>query len=273
MDNRPIGVFDSGLGGLTTVKKLRERMPSEHIIYFGDTGRVPYGTKGVEIIRRYAAQDCAFLLSQGVKLVVAACGTASSCVTDGMAARLPVPFLRVIDPAARAAVRVSRSGRIGVIGTAATIRSDSYARAIRALRPDAQVFSQACPIFVPLVEFGYAHHPAAHIFAEEYLSNLLPHDIDTLVLGCTHYPLLADTIADIARCPLIDTGEQAALAAEELLREKGLCAEQKQGGVDFYVSDLTDAFEAEASRFLGAPVEGRAGQVDIESVPPVQWSV
>ena len=124
---------------------------------------------------------------------------------------------------------------------------------------------------MPLVECGYAHHPATHAFAEEYLAELLPHDIDTLVLGCTHYPLLADTIADIAHCPLVDTGEQAALAAEALLREKGLCAGQPQGGVDFYVSDLTDTFKEEASRFLGAPVEGHASQVDIESVPPIEW--
>lgn len=271
MDNRPIGVFDSGLGGLTAVKKLRERMPNEKIIYFGDTGRVPYGSKGAEIIRRYAAQDYAFLLSQGVKLILAACGTVSSVVTDEMSDGLPVPLLRVIDPAARAAARISRTGRIGVLGTAATIRSGSYARAIRAVRPDAEVFTKACPIFVPLVECGYAHHPATHAFAEEYLAELLPHDVDTLVLGCTHYPLLADTIADIAHCPLVDTGEQAALAAEALLREKGLCAGQPQGGVDFYVSDLTDTFEEEASRFLGAPVEGRASRVDIESVPPIEW--
>lgn len=271
MDNRPIGVFDSGLGGLTAVKKLQERMPRENIVYFGDTGRVPYGTKGVEILRRYAAQDCAFLLSQNVKLVIAACGTASSCITREMAAQLPVPFLGVIEPAARAAVQTSRSGRIGVLGTSAAIRSGSYTRAIQAIRPDAEVFSQACPLFVSLVEFGYAQHPATHIFAEEYLANLLPHDVDTLVLGCTHYPLLADTIAEIARCPLIDTGEQAALAAEELLREKGLCAEREQGTASFFVSDLTDTFEEEASRFLGAPVGGRASQVDVENIQPVDW--
>ena len=266
LDHRPIGVFDSGLGGLTAVKKLREVMPEESIVYFGDTGRVPYGTKGRETILRYARQDMQFLLSKNVKLLVAACGTVSSMMTDAMAAALPAPFLSVIQPAARRAAACSKTGRIGVLGTAATVRSGSYAAALRSLRPDAEVISAACPMFVPLVENGCCEHPAARLFAAEYVQPLLAAGVDAVILGCTHYPLLLPVLRELfgPDCALIDPGAETALAARDLLTARGMRRLSGQGGISLFVSDLTDSFEPVAARFLQAPVEGRTETVRID---------
>ena len=194
-----IGVFDSGLGGLTAVRELRRILPGEDIVYFGDTGRVPYGTRGRDIIVEYAKQDIAFLLSKGVKAVIAACGTVSSTLPAEVAASLPVPYMGVVESAARAAVLATKTGRIGVIGTPATVASGSYPAAIRRLMPGAAITATACPLFVPLVENGYfgVQNPVTRLVAQDYLKDVKSAGVDTLILGCTHYPLIAPVLADL----------------------------------------------------------------------------
>ena len=202
MDNRPIGVFDSGLGGLTGVRELRKRLPHEEIIYFGDTGRVPYGSRSPETILQYARQDVAFLLSKNVKCIMAACGTVSSTYPAAEAAKLPVPYLGVVDAAAREAAFATRNRRIGVIGTAATIRSRSYEKLLRQLVPGVEITAQACPLFVPLVEAGYVDHSeesrqqVTKLVIAQYLTEVREAGVDTLILGCTHYPLLKTMIGE-----------------------------------------------------------------------------
>ena len=202
MDNRPIGVFDSGLGGLTGVKELRKRLPHENIVYFGDTGRVPYGSRSPETILQYARQDIAFLLSQNVKCIMAACGTVSSTYPAAEAALLPVPYLGVVDAAAREAAFSTRNRRIGVIGTAATIRSRSYETLLRKLVPGVEITARPCPLFVPLVEAGYVDHSAedkqevTRLVIAQYLTEVRDAGVDTLILGCTHYPLIKTMIGE-----------------------------------------------------------------------------
>lgn len=211
----PIGVFDSGLGGLTAVRELRRILPGEDIVYFGDTGRVPYGTRGVDVIVRYAKQDIAFLLEQNVKYVMAACGTVSSTLPEAYTRTLPVPYTGVVQSAAAAAVRATRTGLIGVIGTPATVKSGSYNAAIAALMPGARIVATACPLFVPLVENGYfgADNAVTRLVARDYLKDIRAAGVDTLILGCTHYPLIAPIIADLMgpEVALIDPGRETAL--------------------------------------------------------------
>lgn len=269
MDARPIGVFDSGLGGLTAVRQLTAGMPNETIVYFGDTGRVPYGSRSRETIRRYARQDAAFLLSQDVKMIIAACGTVSSVAAD-LGETLPVPFLGVLDPTARAAAAATRSGKIGVIGTTATIRSGSYRRALAALNPSLQVFDTDCPLFVPLVENGFLGEddPIPRLTAERYLAPLIEAGVDTLILGCTHYPLLEPVIRRVMgdTVALIDSGRETALACRRFLLENGLAAPQEQtGSRRFYVSDRTEGFAGIAQLLLGGSLDGTVERIDIES--------
>ena len=222
MDNRPIGVFDSGLGGLTGVRELRRLLPGEDIVYFGDTGRVPYGSRSHETILQYARQDIAFLLSQNVKCIMAACGTVSSTFPAEEAARLPVPYMGVVTSAARQAARATHSRRIGVIGTAATIRSHSYELMLRRLVPGAEITARPCPLFVPLVENGYVDGSApdrqqvARLVIAQYLEEVRAAGVDTLILGCTHYPLIAPAIARVMGpgVSLIDSGREGALLDE-----------------------------------------------------------
>lgn len=273
MDKRPIGVFDSGLGGLTAVRELRRILPHEDIIYFGDTGRVPYGTRGSAVIRQYARQDIAFLLGQGVKLILAACGTVSSTYPPGDAAGLPVPYLGVVEPTAAAAAAASRSGRVGVIGTAATIRSGSYERALHALRPDAQTIARACPLFVPLVENGRVapDDPVSALVAEEYLAPVREARVDALILGCTHYPLLTGVIGR-AMGPgvaLIDSGREAALSVRRRLAADGLLNECG-GSARYYVTDSTDQFSAMAALCLDGGAHGPVEHVPIERIAALQ---
>ena len=194
MDPRPIGVFDSGLGGLTAVRQLRRVLPGEDIVYFGDTGRVPYGSRGRDIIVQYARQDIRFLLQQDVKFIIAACGTVSSTYPPEEAAKLPVPFTGVVGATARAAVDATRNKKVGIIGTAATVRSGSYAAVIRDMMPEVEIFARACPMFVPLVENGYFNdgNPVTKLIIAEYLQELKDAGVDTLILGCTHYPAEKD---------------------------------------------------------------------------------
>ena len=267
MDNRPIGVFDSGLGGLTAVREILHIMPNEDVVYFGDTGRVPYGTRSRDTILRYAAQDIAFLLSKQVKLIIAACGTVSS-VAGELGDSLPVPFTGVLQPTALAASLATRNGRIGVIGTTATIRSGSYRRAIHAINPDHQVFEQDCPMFVPLVENDFFHpdHPVPRLVAERYLEGLRQAGVDTLIMGCTHYPLLRETIQQVMgpQVVLIDSGQETASYAMDLLRKQdALCGDDHTGSCSFYVSDSTEGFSKAASLFLSRDVTENVEYIDI----------
>ena len=269
MDTRPIGVFDSGLGGLTAVRQLRRVLPGEDIIYFGDTGRVPYGSRGREIIRQYARQDIRFLLSHDVKFIIAACGTVSSTYPPEEAARLPVPFTGVVGATARAAVDATRNGKVGIIGTAATVRSGSYAAVIKDMKPETEIVARACPMFVPLVENGYVNdgNPVTKLIIAEYLQEVKDAGVDTLILGCTHYPLLTDIIRDIMgpEVTLVSAGEESAFELKRLLKAGSLRADENQaGGVDFYVSDRPEDFEKIASVFLGEELSHSAERINIE---------
>lgn len=260
MDNRPIGVFDSGLGGLTAVKELERVLPGESLVYFGDTGRVPYGSRSRETVRRYARQDMDFLLGHDVKAVLAACGTVSSTAAD-IGAGLPVPYFDVVGPTVRAAVHESGSGRIGVLGTSATIHSGSYVRAIHDMDPRAKVLSQACPLFVPLTENGFIdpEDELVQIVVERYLGPVREAGVDTLILGCTHYPLLSGAIGRFMGpgVKLINSGREAALALSRELREGDrLCTPGAERRAEFYVSDEPENFAAVAELFLGHGVRG-----------------
>lgn len=266
MDNRPIGVFDSGLGGLTAVKELEKALPGESIVYFGDTGRVPYGSRSRETVRRYARQDMRFLMRHDVKAVLAACGTVSSTAAD-IGRALPVPYFDVVAPTARAAAKAASNKKVGVIGTSTTISSGSYTKALLEADPSLEVFPQPCPLFVHLVESGFVEpgDQVAYLVTERYLSPLREAGISSLILGCTHYPIIRETIqmymgADVA---LIDSGKEAALALAEFLEGHGLlCAPGRERQAEYYVTDAPENFGMIAKRFLGHSVEGR--RIDIE---------
>jgi len=253
LKHRPIGIFDSGLGGLTVVKAIRKELPKEKLVYFGDTARIPYGNKSPETIVRYARQIIRYFQRvQKVKCVVVACNTSSAWALEAVRKEFNLPILGVIEPGAYAAVEVTRNGRIGVIGTEGTIASGAYVRAIHALLPRAKVFSKACPLFVPLVEEGKANGPIAEAVAAEYLRPLLREKIDTLVLGCTHYPLLKRTISKIAgpKVKIVDSADETARSLHRNLAMHGIEL-AGQGGGKFYVSDLSRKFKEQAQRFLG----------------------
>lgn len=259
MDPRPIGVFDSGLGGLTALRELASLLPGEDILYFGDTGRVPYGSRGEAVITRYAQQDAAFLLGQGVKAVVCACGTVSSVAGALLAEGMDCPFVEVVGPAARAAVKATRTGKVGVIATAATIHSGKFPAALRSLDPTVEVLDLACPLFVPLVENGHIalEDPIAAPAVAYYLQALRETGMDTLILGCTHYPLLAPLIRAYLGdgVALISSGREAALTARELLAERDLLSpKEKRGNRRYFVTDAGGSFSSVAEVFLGEPV-------------------
>ncbi len=272
MDNRPIGVFDSGLGGLTAFKELSALLPHEDIVYFGDTGRVPYGTRSRETIVKYARQDMAFLQSKDVKMILAACGTVSSVAGSKgelLSDTLNVPFVGVLRPTAREAATATRNGKIGVLGTTATIRSGSYQKELAAIDPGLQVFGQDCPLFVPLVESGFVEpgDPITRLTVERYLASMKEAGVDTLILGCTHYPIIAPVIAEVMGegVTLINSGREAARFCVALLAEKNLLADRtEQGQRHFYVSDRTEGFSGVAGIFLGQDVQGEVSHVDID---------
>jgi glutamate racemase len=282
VNRRPIGVFDSGIGGLTVVRELMHQLPHESLIYFGDTARVPYGNKSPETVRRFSREILDFLVSREVKLVVVACNTASAHALEELERIAPVPVEGVIAPGARAAVAASRSGRIGVIGTAGTVASGAYERAIKAVATASlgaggakdrtgaraassgaadgkvEVTARACPLFVPLVEEGWLDHPASRLIAEEYLAPLRQQDIDTLVLGCTHYPLLKPLLSSVLgpSIRLIDSAEQTAVAVSRELGASTLHAPESQTGhVHFVVSDAPKQFVKVGRMFLGEKVK------------------
>ena len=254
MNQAPIGIFDSGIGGLTVVRAIYERLPHESTIYFGDTARVPYGPKSPDTVRRYSLEILHWLLGQGVKAVVIACNTSTAHALDALQAESPVPVIGVIEPGARAAVSAMRRGPIGIIGTTGTIASNAYARAIQAAKPGASVEQKACPLFVPLVEEGWFDHPAAELIALEYLEPLKRAKVDVLVLGCTHYPLLKPLLQRTMgpEIRLIDSGEETAATVQGALHSSGLNAPAGATSAHrFVVSDDEARFRQVGSRFIG----------------------
>jgi len=257
MDSRPIGVFDSGLGGLTAVRKLLEVLPGEDIVYLGDTGRVPYGGKSRETILRYAIDDTEFLMRRNVKSILIACGTVSSnALREVQEAAGAIPVTGIVELSARKAANSTRSGKIGVIATAATIRSGAFGNAVRRYLPDASVTEKACPLFVPLVEDGRIHpgEPLIELCAREYLAPMQEAGVDTLILGCTHYPLLLDVIRGIMGpdVTLVNPGEETALYISRELTARNMLSGRNDGGSQrYFITDNSEKFGSVASLFLG----------------------
>jgi len=251
---QPIGIFDSGVGGLTVFKEIRRKFPYEDIVYFGDTARVPYGPKSPHTVVEYSIQNARFLLQCGAKIIVVACNTSSAVALQELKKLIPVPVLGVIEPGAESAVKRTENGRIGVIGTEGTIRSKAYTKAISNLRKDVQVFGKACPLFVSLAEEGWEDHHVTKLVIREYLEPLLARNIDTLVLGCTHYPILKKAIQNIAgdKVDLVDSAE----AVSEQLKSMIETRETDSFGIDkFYVSDNEQKFMQIASRILDRQIK------------------
>ncbi|MGE5237324.1 MAG: glutamate racemase [Chloroflexota bacterium] len=262
MDERPIGIFDSGIGGLTVFKEVSRLLPAEHIVYLGDTARVPYGIRSPETVIRYSFECARFLMLNGIKLLVVACNTASAVSLDEIRRSLPVPVIGVIEPGAQAAVASTRNRRIGVIGTEATVRSGAYVTEIRRLDGTVEVISIPCPLFVPLVEEGWTDGEIARLVAEKYLSVMRGQGPDTLVLGCTHYPLLKAVIGGVmGAVSLIDSAVEVAKVAGGLLGDSdGLRVSGGKPTYRFFVTDSPHKFISVGERFLG----GKIG--DIEKV-------
>ena len=270
MDARAIGVFDSGLGGLTAVRQLMDQLPGEDIIYFGDTARVPYGTRTRDTILKYVRQDIRFLLSRDIKAIVIACNTADTTARRQIMREYDLPVFGVVEPAARRAAALTRNGRIGLIGTAATIRTGVYGEIIAEKNPSAELKQAACPLFVPMVENGRFRRgdPLAELVTSEYLAPLKQWGCDTLLLGCTHYPLLWDVISDYMGpgVQLINSGREAARAVVENLREADLLAPSGHiGTCRYFVSEAAEEFSQTASIFLERDVTAGVEQIDIET--------
>ena len=261
--NLPIGIFDSGVGGLTVYRALHERLPSEHFVYLGDTARVPYGTKSLSTVERYAIENAKFLEAHGIKLLVVACNTASALALPAIRDAVGVRVIGVIDPGARAATSIAAGKKIGIIATEATVQSGAYANAISRINPLLEVIERACPLFVPLAEEGWAETDVARAVAEQYLADLRSKDIGALVLGCTHYPILRDLIGEIigTKVPLIDSGDAAAREVQTLLEASDLASVKPEQDIrerqlcddldHFYVTDAAERFAKVAERFLG----------------------
>ncbi len=262
-----IGVFDSGLGGLTNVRELLRLLPEENIVYFGDTGRVPYGSRSNDTIIKYTLQDMRFLKSFPLKMVIIACGTVSSIALEAAKSVTDVPVVGVVEPSVKKALSLTKNGKIGIIGTEGTIKSGSYGNKILKAGKNFKVFEKACPLFVPLVENGYIENEATKIIARDYLLPLKASGVDTLILGCTHYPLLSEVIREIMgdEVALVSPGiETAAYAKEYLLKEGLLNLSGKAGQTEYYVSDGVDKFSYLASGFLGTGISENVKKINIE---------
>jgi glutamate racemase len=254
---RPIGVFDSGIGGLTVLQALTKALPAEDFIYLGDTARLPYGTKSSEVIMRYSRENSEFLLAKGIKMLVLACNTASAVALAAIAGSTAVPVIGVIEPGAAAAVKASRTGKIGVIGTEATIASGAYTCAIQLLRPRAEIYTRACPLLVPLVEEGWTENEIAELTVAFYLETLKQSGIDTLLLGCTHYPMLVAVFERVlgAGVRIIDSASATAAAVSRQLKELRLIRSRGRGSLSFFVTETPDRFVRVGRRFIGERVE------------------
>lgn len=257
MSSEAIGIFDSGIGGLTVLQSVTRLLPRESLIYLGDTARAPYGPKSAETVTEYALDNARFLADKGIKLLVVACNTVSAVALDALRARHPIPVIGVVEPGARAAAESTRNGRVGVVGTEATIASGAYSRALRAYRPDVEVYTRACSVFVSLAEEGWTENEVARETAALYLASLATSGIDTLVLGCTHYPLLKGVIGAYLGpgVTLVDSAEATARAVKEGLAERGLLRREGQGRTSFFVTDAPERFVRVGHRFLGRPVD------------------
>ncbi len=253
MIKQPIGIFDSGVGGLTVFKEIRKAFPSEDIVYFGDTARVPYGPKSQNTIIDYSIQNARFLMQQNVKIIIVACNTASSVALEALQNQFAIPTIGVILPGAQAAIKQTRNSKIGIIGTDGTVKSNSYLKAIKGINAKIEVHSQACPLFVALAEEGWENHQVSQTIAEEYLKNLLKEEIDTLILGCTHFPILKKTIQRVVgkEINLIDSATAVVRQLQSFISN----SDRKQTGKDyFFVSDNEEKFRKIASKILGKEV-------------------
>lgn len=257
MDNRPIGIFDSGLGGLTVLKEIKRLLPNESLIYFGDDGRTPYGTKSRETVIKYTRQIVSFLHSKDVKLLVVACNTISALALPELKPAIDVPVLEVIEPGSRSALKKTKKGRIGIIATPGTIASGVYSKAIHSRNPDVKIFPKACPLFVSLVEEGWWDNEITRMVVSEYLSELKSENIDTLVLGCTHYPLLSAAIRKVIGDEVVQvsSAEELALALQDLLHEGNLYAGKEGAHYRYYTSDSVEKFKELGKLILGEEID------------------
>jgi len=265
--NDPIGVFDSGIGGLTVVKQLKRLMPNENFVYFGDTARVPYGTRSEKLIKQYALEDTAFLQQFKIKFLVIACNTVSAVAIDLLKSALSIPVTGVIQPGVEAALKISKIRRIGVIGTTATIESSTYDRTIKQFDPLTEVFGQPCPLLVPLIEEGWVEEEVTRLIIRKYLQPVLENQIDTLILGCTHFPVIKDLIQEEAgnNIILIDSGKETAKMVKNNLIELNIYKQDiNKGTFKFFVSDIPKRFDEIGTRFLGQPVVN-AHRVDFDN--------
>lgn len=266
MDYRPIGVFDSGLGGLTVVKELMACLPNENIIYFGDTARIPYGTRSSDAVTKYSMQSARFLLSRDIKMIVIACNTVSATSINILMDTFEIPIVGVIEPGSQAAALATKNERVGVIGTAGTIRSGAYTRALVSHNPSIKVFSTPCSLFVPLVEEGWSDTDIAFLTAQKYLGSMKEDRVDTLLLGCTHYPLLVNSISKVmgSDVTLVNPAQGTAKEVKRILEERDALGEGRHSSqYSFFVSDFGQQFKEIGSRFLGREIEW-VEKIDIE---------
>jgi len=264
----PIGIFDSGIGGLTVAKRIITMLPNENIVYFGDTARVPYGTKSNETVIEYSYQDAQFLINKNVKLIIVACNTASSIAINKLKERFTIPIIGMIEPGTHLALKSTKNGRIGVIGTDATISNKAYSSELNRLENNLEIIEKPCPLFVPIAEEGWLNHEATKLIAKEYLQDLIDFEVDTVILGCTHYPLLSGVIQEVMGkdVTLIDSGMAASLEVEDYLNGRGVRNDSSQLGTHHYfVSDLPAKFKSVAERFLGTEVK-HIEKIDVDSL-------
>lgn len=247
----PIGIFDSGVGGLTVMREIVKQMPEEHILYLGDTARVPYGVRSPETVLKYSLENAAFLMAEKIKILVVACNTSSAVSLKMLRERYPVPVVGVVEPGARAAVKMTKKKRVAVIGTETTIKSGSYRMAIELIDDSIHVSGTPCPLFVPLIEEGWLDGEVVNLTAEKYLSSLKYDNVDTLVLGCTHYPMIKHVIHNITQIPLIDSAIETAREVKDVLRQSGMLrAGREDAGRKFFVTDSPEKFTVVGERFL-----------------------
>ena len=267
MNNKYIAVFDSGLGGLTAVKELKRVLPTENIIYFGDTGRVPYGTRSDDTIIKYVTSDINFLKTFDIKLIVFACGTASTVALPKVSKNEEIPMIGVVLPTVENAVRATKNNKIGVLGTPGTIKSGKYTEGIKAINPEIDVIDKACPLFVPMVENGFINDEISYLVCKKYLNEVLSFGVDTIILGCTHYPLLEETISKIAgpNVTLINSGASCADYTKDFLTKNNLLATTKKDEqYKYYVSDCVDSFTSVADMFLGEKIGDNIQKINID---------